>query len=271
MLRFAVVVVAMGLMGSQNSAIAHSHHQHGAQAGPAGRETSATREFKAAHAKMMRDMAKPFTGDPYIDYRVHMIPHHQGAMDMAWVALRHSKDPWTRQAAQAILIAQQQEIAQFQTELQRRGVKAPSGGYPRYTITAGTYPDPDRAREEDETGTRDELIGKTWAPRSAPPRASAQQGARRAAASVGEMKAAHAKMMHNMHKPFTGNVDVDFFTHMIPHHQGAIDMSRVALRHAPRSSTRQSADAIITAQEREIFHFHGWLDRNGASTRRSSK
>jgi uncharacterized protein (DUF305 family) len=73
---------------------------------------------------MMRNMAVPFTGDPDVDFRIHMIPHHQGAIDMARVALRHAKDPWTRQAADAIITAQQKEIYEFKGWLARRKANA---------------------------------------------------------------------------------------------------------------------------------------------------
>lgn len=65
--------------------------------------------------------------------------------------------------------------------------------------------------------------------------------------------------MRDLKVPFTGDPDVDFRTHMIPHHQGAIDMARVAMRHAKDPHTRQVAEAISTAQPREIYEFQGWL------------
>ena len=78
-----------------------------------------------------RNMAKPFTGDPDVDFRVHMIPHHQGAIDMARVALHYAQDPWTRQAAQAIIIAQRREMYEFQGWLMRHGILASPRGKPR--------------------------------------------------------------------------------------------------------------------------------------------
>lgn len=252
------LALALSLAAGQANGQGHAH-RHTGHAADSSIDTAAVREYKAAHARMMRNMKLPFTGDPDIDFRTHMIPHHQGAMDMARVALRYANDSWTRQEAQVILIAQQQEIAQFQSELARRGAKVPPGGQPRYIITANTYTDTEELSKE--AGTPDELVGKTWAPGSGVP---LQSGGAPHPSATSEFKAAHAKMMRNMSKPFTGDPDVDFRTHMIPHHQGAIDMAGVAMRHARNGWTRQAADAIITAQKKEIYKFQIWLANRGA-------
>jgi hypothetical protein len=132
-----------------------SGHQHGA-AGPA---TPAVAEYQTAHASMMRGMSVPYTGDPDVDFRVQMIPHHRGAIDMARVALRHANDPWTRQMAEGVIVEQQREIAEMQQWLARRGVTPPRGGQPRHIIGANSY----RTIPE-EPGTRAELRGQSWAP-----------------------------------------------------------------------------------------------------------
>lgn len=155
----ATVVTSMLVTGaaSKEHAQGPGHSGHAAH-GRLNIDSSAVSAFKAAHAKMMRNMNVPYTGDPDVDFRTHMIPHHQGAIDTAKVALRHAKDAWTRQSAQAIIIAQQQEIHQLQSWLARRGVKAPPGGHPRYIITANTYPTKNQD-EEPGLGTQAELAG----------------------------------------------------------------------------------------------------------------
>ena len=82
------------------------------------------------------------------------------------------------------------------------------------------------------------------------------------AASTKDFKAADLKMMHAMAVPYTGNADVDFRTKMIPHHQGAIDMAKVALAHAKDETTKTLAAQIIKDQEREIAEMREWLGKN---------
>jgi uncharacterized protein (DUF305 family) len=83
------------------------------------------------------------------------------------------------------------------------------------------------------------------------------------AASTKEFKEADMRMMHNMHAPFTGNPDVDFRTHMIPHHQGAVDMAKVALKHAKDPETKKMAQKIVDDQEKEIGEMQAWLKKHG--------
>jgi uncharacterized protein (DUF305 family) len=64
-----------------------------------------------AVARMHAAMDVPFTGDADRDFARMMIPHHQGAIDMALVELRHGRDERLRRLAQGIIVEQQQEIA----------------------------------------------------------------------------------------------------------------------------------------------------------------
>ncbi|MFZ5673167.1 MAG: CopM family metallochaperone [Pseudomonadota bacterium] len=73
------------------------------------------KEMMSAHKKMMEDMMamKP-TGNPDKDFVMMMVPHHQGAIDMAEVQLKYGKDPELKKMAQDIIDAQKKEIEQFQ-------------------------------------------------------------------------------------------------------------------------------------------------------------
>jgi uncharacterized protein (DUF305 family) len=68
-------------------------------------------ENGAAMDKMMAGMNVKPTGDVDVDFAAMMIPHHQGAIDMALAELRYGKNEQLRRIAQEIIVDQQQEIA----------------------------------------------------------------------------------------------------------------------------------------------------------------
>jgi uncharacterized protein (DUF305 family) len=67
-----------------------------------------------AMARMDRGMAVGCTGNPDRDFAVMMIPHHQGAVDMALAELRYGHDERLRRLAQGIIVEQRQEIVLMQ-------------------------------------------------------------------------------------------------------------------------------------------------------------
>jgi hypothetical protein len=67
-------------------------------------------ENNAAMDKMMKGMDVKPTGDVDVDFTAMMIPHHQGAIDMALSELRYGKNEQLRRIAQEIIVEQQQEI-----------------------------------------------------------------------------------------------------------------------------------------------------------------
>ena len=62
--------------------------------------------------------------------------------------------------------------------------------------------------------------------------------------------------------PMNGNVEHDFITMMIPHHQGAIDMAKAVLLYSQDPALRNIALGIITEQQNEINVMRAWLQQH---------
>jgi uncharacterized protein (DUF305 family) len=74
----------------------------------------------------------------------------------------------------------------------------------------------------------------------------------------------NAKMHRDMDIPYSGDAEIDFVRGMIPHHQGAIAMAKIALDHAQDEQIRKWATDVIREQEREIAEMQAWLKKKGA-------
>jgi uncharacterized protein (DUF305 family) len=72
-----------------------------------------------AMERMHKDMSIAPSGDPDRDFAAMMIPHHQGAVDMARIELQFGKNPVLRRLAQGIIVEQLQEIEVMQRELRQ--------------------------------------------------------------------------------------------------------------------------------------------------------
>jgi hypothetical protein len=84
---------------------------------PADAEALFLAENATAMDRMMAGMTIKPTGDVDADFSAMMIPHHQGAIDMALAELRYGKNEQLRRIAQEIIVDQQQEIAAMRLAL----------------------------------------------------------------------------------------------------------------------------------------------------------
>lgn len=108
-----VVMAALISILASVPAFAHdsANHAHQVATRAAGHEAPFLAENDAAMEKMMNAMAVKPTGDIERDFVEMMIPHHQGALDMAQTYLRYGKNEQLKRIAQEIIVEQLQEIA----------------------------------------------------------------------------------------------------------------------------------------------------------------
>jgi uncharacterized protein (DUF305 family) len=130
-----IVIAATGLALVYAAAYAQMQHgpgdsqpggTHGGMPGsastqPKGDTGPSSQAFHAANTKMHGAMDITFTGKADVDFIKGMIPHHQGAIDMAKVELAFGKDPEVKKLAESIIKAQEAEIAQMQAWLKKNG------------------------------------------------------------------------------------------------------------------------------------------------------
>ncbi len=99
-------------------------------------------EFGAEMHRAMKAMAEameaaPMSGDPDRDFLAMMIPHHQGAIDMARLVLIHGRDPLVRQLADEIIAAQQAEIQSMTARLRVLESSKDTDAFPALSGTRG--------------------------------------------------------------------------------------------------------------------------------------
>jgi uncharacterized protein (DUF305 family) len=118
-----ILSLAAALMALTAPALGQSSHQHhsgGAPAAPA--HSEAVKAYSTAmdrmHGPMMQGIQEP---DPDVAFVKGMIPHHQGAIDMAKVVLQYGKDEQTKKWAADVIREQQREIDEMQAWLKAKG------------------------------------------------------------------------------------------------------------------------------------------------------
>lgn len=119
----------LGLASAAALAQQAAPHHHGAQAvAPAPFVASSAKPFSVLMADAMAVMdyemkRAPMNGVNEHDFVTMMIPHHQGAIDMAKALLLSTTDPELRNLAQGIITEQQNEIRVMQAWLQRNAAR----------------------------------------------------------------------------------------------------------------------------------------------------
>jgi uncharacterized protein (DUF305 family) len=116
MLKHLILAVSLAsplpLMAQE--ATGHEGHMMGDK-GPA------SMAFMEANTKMHEMMAIEYTGNADVDFIKGMIPHHQGAVEMAKVVLEHGADPEVKKLAEGIIAAQEAEIKWMTEWLAKNG------------------------------------------------------------------------------------------------------------------------------------------------------
>lgn len=123
-MRFSALTIAVGLLLSvpaaadQATVMTDGHGMPGQMTAPRmpmktapNDGSAAARAFADANDRMMRDMNVPLTADADRNFVTGMIPHHQGAIDMAKAELAYGKDAELKKLARDIVAAQEKEIA----------------------------------------------------------------------------------------------------------------------------------------------------------------
>jgi uncharacterized protein (DUF305 family) len=134
-MNLATGLVAGALMLGSTAALAQMNHgdmQHGPKHGsgqthpdghgstkPKGDTGPSSAAFRAANRKMHEGMDIALTGNADVDFVRGMIPHHQGAIEMARIQIAFGKDPQIRKLAEEIVKAQESEIARMQEWLKK--------------------------------------------------------------------------------------------------------------------------------------------------------
>ena len=187
-------------------------------------------DLHQAMNKMMQKMkSMEMTGDPDKDFAMMMIEHHQGAIDAAKIVAKSGKDQKIKDMAQKTLRTQPED----QKELRKH--------------TNMEHDQNATAKKDDSHAAHSQST-------------DANVSSAHSDQFTGEMNAFMKDMetkMKNM--KMTGNLDHDFATMMIDHHQGAIEMAEIEKKHGKIQDVKTLAEKIITDSQKDISELKTWL------------
>lgn len=188
-------------------------------------ETSSPADATPAQSEgSMSGMADPDVGEVSFDqvFIDMMVPHHEGAVAMAEIALERAERPEIKEMAEQILAAQTPEIEQL------------------------------RAWREEWYGSSDTPSMEVM------PMLHDTPGMDMPGMNEGQTMdmAAEVELLRTAPDPF----DLAFIDAMIIHHQSAIDAARLAEAQATRPEIKELAANIIEGQQREIDQMNEWRE-----------
>ena len=194
---------------------------------PSSRTTTST-QTQSSPSPMAGQM---MMGDIDQHFIVMMIPHHQGAVDMAELALTRAQHPEIKQLAETIIQDQNREIEQMQTWYQAwYGTDVPD------MMQMGMM--------ENSAGSREGMMGN--------------QDMMGGNSSQG-MMGMHSMMIGDLETlTDADNFDQEFIRQMIPHHQMAVMMAQMVLNTGNKPEIQELAQTIITTQTTEIGQMQQW-------------
>jgi uncharacterized protein (DUF305 family) len=181
-------------------------------------------DLHKAMTKMMQKMeSMKMSGDADHDFAMMMAEHHQGSIDMSEIIVASGKDQKIKALAQSILSKQPRE----QEQLRSHSKPDTHDAHAAHSSGAGT---------------------------------SASKGDN---GFVSEMKKAMQEMKSQMtDMKMTGNLDHDFATMMIPHHQSAVDMADAEISYGKDQEIKTIAEKIKSDSQKEIAELKQWINNH---------
>lgn len=185
-------------------------------------------DLHQAMSKMMQKMkSMKMSGNADHDFAMMMAEHHQGSIDAAEIVSKSGKDAKIKTIAKKILDIQLQEQKQLRAH-------KPSGD------DHSAHARKESAKVKNESSDA------------------------HASGFSSDIKQTMSEMETSMNSmKMSGNIDHDFATMMIPHHQSAIDMSESILKHGKDQEIKSIAEKIKSDSQKEITELKSWLSNHG--------